>query len=223
MYGTSRTRGPDLDDVHHRIMNPRLFSALALLLLAAVASAFSGNVFAHPHGTMQCGMSVHFQDGRPHSVAGRLLMDHPHSSHALALLRDPATGQLDAGRQQRFLFTLKLQMARINWLLSASAQGQALNLVGASEPTLFLATDGRLGVNVDLTVDHQAPTTTDVVWKFSCQDPSWYWVSEFIEPESPVMVTGCSHPTLSPAVKVATGPLAGSVHVDVQCASADRK
>ncbi len=126
---------------------------------------------------------------------------------------------LTPGAQQRFLFALKLQMARINWLLNAAAEGQALNLVETSEPTLFLANDGRLGVNVDLRVDHQAATTPDVVWKFSCQDPSWYWVSEFIQPESPVMVTGCAHPTLSPAVKVATGPLAGSVHVDVQCAS----
>ena len=204
-------------------MNPRIFSSLAHTLLAVAASVFSGNVFAHPHGTMQCGLSVHFQDGRPHTVAGRLLMDHPHSSQALALLRDPASGQIDAGREQRFLFTLKLQMARINWLLNAAAEGQALNLVGTSGPTLFLANDGRLGVNVDLRVDHQTATTPDVVWKFSCQDPSWYWVSEFIQPESPVIVTGCAHPTLSPAVKVATGPLAGSVHVDVQCASPDRK
>ena len=168
---------------------------------------------------MQCGLSVHFQDGRPYTVAGRLLMDQTHSSQALALMRDPANGQLDVVRQQRFLFVLKLQMACINWLLSAAVQGQALNLMESSEPTLFFASDGRLGVNVNLQVDHQGATAPDVVWKFSCQDPSWYWVSEFIEPESPVTVTGCVHPTLTPAVKVATGPLAGSVHVDVQCAS----
>ena len=200
-------------------MNRRLLFLLAHVLLAFTASALSGKVFAHPHGVMQCGLSVHFQDGRPHTVAGRLLMDQTHSSQALALIRDPANGQLDAARQQRFLFVLKLQMARINWLLSAAAQGEALNLVESSEPTLFFASDGRLGVNVNLQVDHQGATAPDVVWKFSCQDPSWYWVSEFIEPVSPVTVTGCAHPTLAPAVKVATGPMAGSVHVDVQCAS----
>jgi hypothetical protein len=200
-------------------MNRRLLFSLARILLVITASVLSSKVFAHPHGAMQCGLSVHFQDGRPHTVAGRLLMDQTHSSQALEVMRDPATGQLDAGRQQRFLFVLKLQMARINWLFSAAAEGQALNLMESSEPTLFFAIDGRLGVNVNLQVDHQGVTGPDVVWKFSCQDPSWYWVSEFIEPESPVTVTGCAHPTLAPAVKVATGPLAGSVHVDVQCAS----
>ena len=72
-------------------------------------------------------------------MAGRLLMDHPHSSQALSLLRDPASGQLDAGREQRFLFALKLQMARLGWLLGASAEGQAVNLVEASEPTVWPA------------------------------------------------------------------------------------
>ena len=200
-------------------MNRRLLFLLAHVLLAFTALALSGKVFAHPHGVMQCGLSVHFQDGRPHTVAGRLLMDQTHSSQALALIRDPANGQLDAARQQRFLFVLKLQMARINWLLSAAAQEETHNLMESSEPTLFFATDGRLGVNVNLQVEHQSATALDKVWKFSCQDPSWYWVSEFIEPVSPVTVTGCAHPTLAPAVKVATGPLAGSVHVDVQCAS----
>jgi hypothetical protein len=172
---------------------------------------------------MQCGLSVHFQGRRPYTVARRLLVDHPYSNHALALLRDPASGQIGAGRQQRFLFTLKLQMARINWLLGAAAEGRALNLVGTSEPPLLLANDGRLGVNIDLHVGHQKAIRLGVVWKFSCHDPSWYWVSEFIQPESPVIVTGCAHPTLSPAVKVASGPLAGSVHVYVQCASTDRE
>ena len=145
-------------------------------------------------------------------------MDHPHSSQALSLLRDPARGQLDAGREQRFLFALKLQMARFGWLLGASAEGQAVNLVEASEPTVWLANDGRVGMNVELRVEPRAAALPAVTWKFSCQDPTWYWLSEFIQPESPVMVTGCAHPSVSPAVKVATGPLAGGVHVDVQCA-----
>ncbi len=199
-------------------MNRRIFSALACSLLVVAASVFSGAVLAHPHGTMQCGLSVHFQDRWPHTVAARLLMDQPHSSQALSVLRDPASGQIDAGREQRFLFALKLQMARLGWLVGASADGQAVNLVQVSEPTLWLANDGRVGVNVDLQVEPPATAPPVGAWKFSCQDPTWYWVSEFMQPESPVMVTGCAQPNVSPAVKVATGPLAGGVHVNVQCA-----
>ena len=196
----------------------RIVSALAFPLLAVAALAFSEAVFAHPHGTMQCGLSVHFQDGRLHTVAARLLMDQPHSSQALSVLRDPASGQIDSEREQRFLFALKLQMARIGWLLGATADGQAVNLVQASEPTLWLANDGRVGVNVELQVEPQVAAAPVGAWKFSCQDPTWYWLSEFMQPESPVVVTGCAQPSVSPAVKVATGPLAGGVHVNVQCA-----
>lgn len=196
----------------------RIVSSLASLPLAVAAFAFSGAVFAHPHGTMQCGLSVHFQDGRLHTVAARLLMDQPHSSQALSVLRDPVSEQIDSGREQRFLFALKLQMARLGWLLGASADGQTVNLVQASEPTLWLASDGRVGVNVELRVEPQAAAPSVGAWKFSCQDPTWYWVSEFIQPESPVMVMGCAQPSVSPAVKVATGPLAGGIHVNVQCA-----
>lgn len=196
----------------------RIFSSLAFPLLAVAAVAFSSAVFAHPHGTMQCGLLVHFQDGRLHTVTARLLMDQPHSSQALSVLRDPASGQIDSGREQRFLFALKLQMARLGWLLGASADGQEVNLVEASAPTLWLAEDGRVGVNVKLQVEAPAAAPSVGAWKLSCQDPTWYWVSEFIQPESPVMVMGCAQPGVSPAVKVATGPLAGGVHVNVQCA-----
>lgn len=199
-------------------MNRRIFSSLAPGLLTVAAFGFSVAAFAHPHGTMQCGLSVYFQEGRPHTVSARLLMDHPHSSQALSVLRDPASGQIDAGREQRFLFALKLQMARLGWLLGASADGQAVELMEASEPTLWLADDGRVGVNVKLQVDAPAAAPPVGAWKFSCQDPTWYWVSEFMQPDSPVMVTGCAQPSVSPAVKVATGPLAGGVHVNVQCA-----
>ena len=200
------------------MMIRRMVSSLASVSLAVAAMAFSSAVFAHPHGAMQCGLSVHFQDGRLHTVAARLLMDQAHSSQALSAMSDPASGQIDAGREQRFLFALKLQMARLGWLLGATADGQEVNLVQASEPMLWLADDGRVGVIVKLQVE--APTAAPSVgaWKFSCQDPTWYWVSDFIQPESPVMVTGCAQPSVSLAVKVATGPLAGGVHVNVQCA-----
>ena len=199
------------------MMIRRMASALACPLLAVAALAFSESAFAHPHGIMQCGLSVHFQDGQLHTVAAQLLMDQPHSSQALSALRDPTSGQIDSGREQRFLFALKLQMARLGWLLGATADGQDVNLVQASEPTLWLANDGRVGVNVELQVEPQAAAPHAGAWKFSCQDPTWYWVSEFIQPESPVNVTGCAQPSVSPAVKVATGPLAGGVHVNVQC------
>ena len=200
------------------MMIRRMVSSLASISLAVAALAVSSAVFAHPHGTMRCGLLVHFQDGRLHTVAARLLMDQPHSSQALSVLRDPESSQIDAGREQRFLFALKLQMARLGWLLGASADGQEVSLVQASEPTLWLADDGRVGVDVKLQVEAPAAAPSAGAWKFSCQDPTWYWVSEFMQPEAPVTATGCAQPSVSPAVKVATGPLAGGVHVNVQCA-----
>ena len=74
---------------------------VAVLLTLVLALMPSGQALAHPHGTMQCSMAVIFESGRPTLLSGRLLMDAAHSKEMQAMLRDPATGQLDAQRQQQ--------------------------------------------------------------------------------------------------------------------------
>ena len=206
---------------------------LALLLLAPLPW---GAALAHPHGTMQCSMAVGFEGGRPALLSGRLLMDAAHSKEMRAMLHDPATGQLDSQRQQRFLFSLKMQLARSNWLLGAQAGGVAVPLSPAQEPVLVLTEDGRVGVDVALRLEPPTGGTADkpadladnadshvnakanANWQFFCADPTYYWVTEFASPTAPLAVTGCAAPVQSMAVAVATGPRAGSVHVEMRCA-----
>lgn len=187
------------------------------VLAALFAMLFWGAVQAHPHGTMQCSMAVGFEAGRPVILSGRLLMDAAHSKEMQAMLRDPATGQLDAQRQQRFMFSLKMQLARSNWLLGAQTQGMAAPLSLAQEPVLVLADDGRVGVEVALRVE-PLTSTPDASWQFFCADSTLYWVTEFAAPLAPLSVTGCAAPVQSTAVSVATGARAGSVLVEMRCA-----
>ena len=211
--------------------------SLALLLVLLPWGA----AHAHPHGTMQCSMAVGYEAGRPVTLSGRLLMDAAHSKEMQAMLRDPATGLLDAQRQQRFMFSLKMQLARSNWLLGAKANGVVAPLSPAQEPVLVLADDGRVGVDVALRIEpdvgDQSETSPDrsagpaasgptplrvslppdATWQFFCADPTYYWVTEFAAPSAPLAVTGCAVPVQSAAVAVATGPRAGSVHVEMRC------
>ena len=215
--------------------------SLAVLFTLLLALLPWGAALAHPHGTMQCSLAVGFEAGRPTTLSGRLLMDAAHSKEMQAMLRDPATGQLDAQRQQRFMFSLKMQLARSNWLLGAQADGEAAQLSPAREPVLVLADDGRVGVEVALRIEPaidlrpeaspgisaDAPANPpanlrvnlsgDATWQFFCADPTFYWVTEFAKPSAPLAVSGCAVPVQAMAVAVATGARAGSVQVEMRC------
>ena len=150
---------------------PRLLTLL-LLLLALLPW---GAALAHPHGTMQCSLRVGFEAGRPALLSGRLLMDAAHSKEMQAMLRDPASGQVDALRQQRFMFSLKMQLARSNWLLGAQAGGVVAQLSPAQEPVLVLADDGRVGVDVALRIEpiiSTADTAADTATSAATNTPA---------------------------------------------------
>ena len=187
--------------------------------LAAMATvlATSQAVVAHPHGTVQCGFAVDYKDGQPHKLTGRLLFDEAHSTQALVVLRDPATQKLDDALQQRFLFGLKRQLGRWSWLLSASADGESADLSEASAPSLWWSPDGRLGVRVEMSIANPVTAKPGAAWTYSCQDPSRYWVSDFLQMPSVIAVAGCAQAAIAPALKVATGPMAGTVNVVVTC------
>ena len=204
---------------------------LCALLLAL---GFCSPALAHPHGVMQCSMAVIFEAGRPTLLSGRLLMDAAHSKDMQAMLRDPATGQLDVQRQQRFMFSLKMQLARSNWLLGAQADGVTAEFTLAREPVLVLTEEGsaqgRVGVDIQLQIEPLGSSATGgraaavpvtlppaPAWQFSCGDPTFYWVTEFAVPSVPLAVTGCAEPVLSNVVAAATGARAGSVLVDMRC------
>lgn len=189
-----------------------LATAIALTLLLS-----PGQSRAHPHGTVQCGLAVEFKGGQPHLLKGRLLFDQAHSSQALVMLRDPATQKPDEGRQARFLFGLRQQLARWNWLLAAATAGNPADLTETSGPTLWWSSDGRLGLTVEMQVNQTTPAPPGAAWTFSCQDPSRYWISEFLPAQSGITLSGCANAVASPATKVDTGPLAGTATADVRC------
>lgn len=189
-----------------------LAASIALALLLS-----PDHSHAHPHGTVQCGLAVTFEDGQPRLLKGRLLFDLAHSTQAMEALRNPATGKPDEGLQARFLFGLRQQLARWNWLLVAATEGKPADLTETSSPTLWWASDGRLGLTVEMQVNQTTPAPPGVGWTFSCLDPSRYWISEFLPAESGVTVNGCANPIASSATKVGTGPLAGTASADVRC------
>jgi hypothetical protein len=197
-----------------------------LALAAALCLGLASPALAHPHGVMQCALSVAYENGQPASLQARLTLDAPHSEQMAATLRDPATGQLDAGRQQRLLFSLKGQLARHNWLLRAQRQEQIAELTQRDEPRLLIAPDGRLAVELALNVaalegkrgpDGAPDGAPAGAWQFSCADPSLYWVAEFEPVQDPVKVAGCANARLSASPKVLTGANAGSARAEVRC------
>jgi Protein of unknown function (DUF1007) len=185
------------------------------LAVATMTVVVASGALAHPHGTVQCGLAVDYKEGLPHRLTGRLLFDQAHSAQASAVLRDPVTQELDEAMQMRFLFGLRQQLARWNWLFEAKSDGNIADLAEASSPTLWWSSDGRLGVNVQMSVAATSPA--GAAWVFSCRDPSLYWVSEFLQPEEAVTLAGCAQAITSPSIKVATGPQAGTASVEVRC------
>lgn len=192
------------------------------MLCAALAGALPGHALAHPHGTMQCALSVAYENGQPTTLLARLTLDAPHSEQMLAMVRNTATGQLDAALQQRLLFGLKTQLARHDWLLRAQRQEQTAELTQRDEPKLVIAPDGRLAVDLALNIAvaqaKSAPDdATGQVWHYSCADPSLYWVSEFEPVQTPVATSGCLRPQVSVSPRVLTGAAAGSARAEVRC------
>ena len=187
-----------------------------LAVMAAVLAGSQG-LMAHPHGTVQCGFAVDYKNGQPHKLTGRLLFDEAHSTQALAVLRDPVTQKFDDALQLRFLFGLKRQLARWSWLMTAASDGELAELSELSDPVLWWSGEGRLGVKVEMSITGTDAIRPGALWTYSCQDPSRYWVSEFLQTEAAISVAGCQRAAISPAIKVATGPLAGTVNVNVTC------
>ncbi len=203
-----------------------VFLRNGLVCAAALALAwFAPSAHAHPHGTVQCSLAVEYKLGQPQRLSGRLLFDQAHSEQALLALRNPETQKLDEALQQRFMFGLRQQLARWNWLFAVSVDGQTAELTEASPPALWWSSDGRLGVQVELTISADRSTLPSAasgalsgsLLTISCMDPTRYWVSEFVSPDAELVVVGCAEPVKSPTVKHATGPQAGGVSVQVRC------
>ncbi len=133
---------------------------------------------AHPHGSIDCRAAVRFEAGGLRHVRGELWLDDWHSQRAAQLTRN-SQGQEDAQMMRQFIFALKMQMGRANWLFGLEADGQSLVLTPQADPVLEMAADGRARIVIDYAA---APAQQAVqLWSLHCADPSYYFVTAFGE------------------------------------------
>jgi ABC-type uncharacterized transport system substrate-binding protein len=144
-------------------------------LLAAAAWCWPMLALAHPHGSIECKAQVQLEAGRVQALRGELLLDAWHSQQAIALLRD-ASGQVDAQRLQRFVFALKMQIGRINWLFDVKADGENVDIRPKQDPTVDIVNE-RIRIAIDYAPDPAAVPAT--LFSLNCNDPTYYYVTAF--------------------------------------------
>ncbi len=144
-------------------------------LLAAGALCWPTLALAHPHGSIECKAQVQLEAGRVQALRGELLLDAWHSQQAIALLRD-ANGHVDAQRLQRFVFALKMQIGRINWLFDVKADGENVAIQPKADPTVDIFNE-----RVRIAIDYAPDTAVVPATRFSlnCNDPTYYYVTAF--------------------------------------------
>ncbi|MFM8611044.1 MAG: DUF1007 family protein [Burkholderiaceae bacterium] len=216
-------------------------------LAAAAALLAGGPAWAHPHGAVECRAEAVMEQGRLAQLRGRLWLDAWHSQQALALVRDAATGQVDAARMQRFGFALKMQLGRLNWLYELDADGQRTDLRPAADPEIVFDGD-----RVRITVDYALAEAALRAERYSlhCADPTWYFVTAYgrtlavappeagaaadTDPQrtavrlqalpdvpqnaSALVVRGCAHLRTGAAASTDDPPRKGQAHLDFACA-----
>ena len=148
---------------------------LAASLLVAAASCWLTPALAHPHGSIECTALVQMEAGRVQAVRGQLLLDAWHSQQAIALLRD-ASGVVDPQRLQRFVFALKMQIGRINWLFDVKADGETVDIQPVQDPSVEIVNE-RIRIAIDYASDPAAPPAQR--FSLNCTDPTYYYVTAF--------------------------------------------
>ena len=149
--------------------------ARCTVLLAAAALCWPRLALAHPHGSIECKAQVQLNAGRLQSLRGELLLDAWHSQQAIALLRD-ANGQVDAQRLQRFVFALKMQIGRINWLFDVKADGENVAIQPKTDPAVDIVNE-RIRIAIDYAPDPAAAPAQR--FSLNCNDPTYYYVTAF--------------------------------------------
>ncbi len=172
---------------------------------------------AHPHGSIECSAQVQMHAGRVQAVRGQLLLDAWQSQQAIALLRD-ASGQQDPQRLQRFVFALKMQIGRINWLFDVKADGENVEIQPKQDPTVEIV-DERIRIAIDFRGSPAAPPAQR--FSLNCSDPTYYYVTAFGKTIAVAAPEGAARNDVDPAQlaaklaqigKVEASPTAVTVH-----------
>lgn len=145
------------------------------LMLAVCALCWPMLALAHPHGSIECKAQVRLEAGRVQTLRGELLMDEQHSQQAIGLLRD-ASGQVDAQRLLRFVFALKMQIGRMNWLFDVKADGESVEIQPRTDPRVDIVND-RIRIVIDYLPDLSASPASR--FSLNCNDPTYYYVTSF--------------------------------------------
>lgn len=171
----------------------------AVSVLAALACCWSSLAQAHPHGSIACTAQVQMLAGRVQAVRGQLLLDAWHSQQAIALLRD-SSGAVDPQRLQRFVFALKMQIGRINWLFDVKADGEAVDITPKADPTVEIV-DERIRIAIDYQGDAAAPPAQR--FSLNCSDPTYYYVTAFGKTIAVAPSDGAARNDVDPALLAA--------------------
>lgn len=169
--------------------------ARCAMLLAAAALCWPTLSLAHPHGSIECKAQVQLEAGRLQSLRGELLLDAGQSQQAINLLRD-ANGQVDAQRLQRFVFALKMQIGRINWLFDVKADGENVAIEPKADPTVEIVNE-RIRIVIDYAPDTAAPPAQR--FSLNCSDPTYYYVTAFGKTIAVAPLEGAARTDMNPA------------------------
>jgi ABC-type uncharacterized transport system substrate-binding protein len=164
-------------------------------LLAAAAWCWPTLALAHPHGSIECKAQVQLEAGRVQALRGELLLDAWHSQQAIALLRD-ASGQVDAQRLQRFVFALKMQIGRINWLFDVKADGENVAIEPKADPMVDIVNE-RIRIAIDYAPDPAHMPARR--FSLNCNDPTYYYVTAFGKTIAVVAPDGAARSDMDPA------------------------
>lgn len=160
-------------------------------IAAFLAALLPCVALAHPHGTVECGVLLHFEAGRPVAAEQRLRLDEPTSGLLVGRLQLTAETPAPDAMQGRALMAGLFR--RAGWLLDLRPHDGAdlapPLAVEHDDPARWsVGDDGRVLVVVALRL---AAAPAGKRWKLGCVDPEWYWQGEF-ESVTPVRVEGAA-------------------------------
>lgn len=152
----------------------------AMLALCAGAAA------AHPHGRLECGVTLVVEAGRLVGVTQRLTLDAA-SSAALAERVAPRSTEPPPKPVWQFRELLRGLFRHADWMLELRLGDGAAVALDDESTSWHQQPDGRLALTLSLRPTAAVPWTDQA--SLQCRDPGWYWLGEFNEAQA-VQVQG---------------------------------
>lgn len=167
---------------------------------AALLLAWPAVARAHPHGSLDCALTLQARGAQLDAVELRLTLDAASSQALLPRVRLDHPPAAEPPERQVALFTQVLAglFRQSGWMLQLRAAdapepAPATALVNPAPPRLHRTDDERLQLAVRLQPAADAPALPLAGLRIACRDPSWYWLAGFTQPAQIVVAhPGCS-------------------------------